>query len=227
LLKNVLILLIFCLVCVFAEAQEVGLASYYHDYFTGKTTANGEKYDPNQLTAAHKSLPLGTVIKVINQENNKSVIVRINDRGPYVKGRILDLSKVAAIQLGIIESGFAKVSYEIIENKPVVVQAKDSFVEQLPDERFYIVNQVDSAVKMSFGIKLGNYDDPKLAFIIAKELKTKYNATAYIQTVKLMKGSTYRIFVGNFSLQQEAEQLKETLKKYSPDCVVVNYATYK
>jgi rare lipoprotein A len=218
--------LIFCLVCTISRAQEVGYASYYHDYFTGKTTANGEKYDPNQLTAAHKSLPMGTVIKVINQDNNKTVIVRINDRGPYVKGRILDLSKLAAIQLGIIESGFARVTYEIIENKAVIM-VKDTFAEELPDQKFYVVNQLDTTVKMGFGIKLGNYDDPKIAFIIAKEMKSKYNATAYIQTVKLMKGTTYRIFVGNFSSEQDADALKETLKKYSPDCLIVNYATYK
>ena len=226
LLKNGLILLIFFLSCASVRAQETGLASYYNDYFAGKTTASGERYNPNLLTAAHKSLPLGTIIKVINLDNNKSVIVKVNDRGPYVRGRILDLSRAAAVQLGLIQSGYARVSYEIIENK-VVVLVKDTFAEALPDEKFYVVNQLDTTVKMSYGVKLGNYDDPKLAFIIAKELKTKYNATAFIQTIKLMKGTTYRIFAGNFVSQHDAELLRETLKKYSPDCIVVNYATYK
>lgn len=217
--------MICCLVGAPSQAQEAGLASYYHDFFTGKTTASGEKYDPNKLTAAHKSLPIGTMIKVTNLENDKSVIVRVNDRGPYVKGRILDLSRSAAAQLGLLQSGFAKVSYTIIESS--IVQVKDTFAEELPDDRFYAVNQVDTSVKMGYGVKLGSFDDPKLAFIVSKELKSKYNATAYIQTVKLMKGSLYRIFVGNYITQEEAEQLKSALKKNYPDCKVVSYESFR
>ena len=225
LLKHALILLIFCFLYTSSEAQELGLASYYNDYFAGKTTASGEKYDPNKLTAAHKSLPIGTIIKVTNLENDKSVIVRINDRGPYIKNRILDLSKSAAMQLGYIPSGFTRVTYTIIESN--VVQVKDTFSEEQPDEKFYVVNAVDTSVKMGYGVKLGSFDDPRLAFIVSKELKTKYNALAYIQTVKLIKGSLYRIFVGNYVSQEEAEQLRASLKKAYPDSKVVSYDTFK
>jgi rare lipoprotein A len=206
-------------------AQEVGIASFYNDYFTGKLTASGEKYDPNKLTAAHKSLPIGTVIKVTNLANDKSVIVRINDRGPYVRTRVLDLSRSAAMQLGFVPSGFVKVSYTIIETN--VVQVKDTFAEELPDEKFYVVNVVDTSVKMGYGVKLGSFDDPKLAFIVSKELKSKYNAMAYIQTVRLIKGSLYRIFVGNYASQEDAEQLRAALKKGYPDCRVVSYNSFK
>lgn len=217
--------MIICLLAVSSRAQEAGMASYYNDYFTGKTTASGEKYDPNKLTAAHKSLPIGTMIKVTNLDNDKSVIVRVNDRGPYVKGRILDLSKSAAIQLGIIMSGYGRVSYSIIESS--IVQVKDTFAAEQPDERFYVVNQVDTSIKMGWGVKLGSFEDPKLAFVVSKDLKSKYNATAYIQTVKLMKGSLYRIFVGNYITQEEAEQLRSSLKKGYPDCRVVSYDAFK
>ncbi len=223
--KNVLTILMICLICASATAQEVGLASFYNDYFSGKRTASGEKYDPNKLTAAHKSLPLGTVIKVTNLENDRSVIVKINDRGPYVKNRILDLSRSAATQLGYIPNGFAKVTYTIIESN--IVQIQDTFAEAMPDDRFYVVNTVDTAVRMGYGIKLGSFDDPKLAFIISKELRNKYNALAYIQTVKLIKGSLYRIFVGNFASLEEAEQLRLILKKNYPDCKVVSYESFK
>ena len=217
--------MIFCFLCIASRAQEAGFASYYHDYFTGKVTASGERYDPNKLTAAHKSLPIGTMIRVTNIDNNKSVIVRVNDRGPYVKSRILDLSKAAAAQLGYIPSGFAKVTYEVIENP--ILQIRDTFTEEQPDDRFYVVNVVDSSVKMAYGVKLGSFDDPKLAFVVSKELRTQYNATAFIQTVKLMKGNLYRIFVGNFISQEEAEQLKYELKKGYPDCIVVSYDSFK
>jgi rare lipoprotein A len=217
--------LILCLLYFYSSAQEVGMASFYHDYFAGKVTACGEKYDPNKLTAAHKSLPIGTLIKVTNLANDKSVIVRINDRGPYVRSRILDLSKAAAVQLGFIANGFAKVSYSVIDN--TVVQVRDTFSASLPDERFYVVNVVDTCERMGYGVKLGSFDDPKLAFVVSKDLKNKYNATAFIQTVKLIKGSLYRIFVGNFSSQDEAEQLKSALKKTYPDCRVVSYDSFK
>ena len=218
-------MLIFCLICISSQAQETGIASFYHDYFVGKITASGEKYDPNKLTVAHKSLPLGTMIKVTNLENDKSVIVRVNDRGPYVKNRILDLSKSAALQLGLVQNGFARVSYSIIDNS--IVQVKDTFTEEQPDDRFYVVNMVDTSVRMGYGVKMGSFDDPRLAFILSKDLKTKYNTTAYIQTVKLIKGSLYRIFVGNYVSQQEAEQLRLALKKTYPDSKVVNYDSFK
>ena len=223
--KHLFILLIFCLICISSQAQETGIASFYHDYFVGKITASGEKYDPNKLTVAHKSLPLGTMIKVTNLENDKSVIVRVNDRGPYVKNRILDLSKSAALQLGLVQNGFARVSYSIIDNS--IVQVKDTFTEEQPDDRFYVVNMVDTSVRMGYGVKMGSFDDPRLAFILSKDLKTKYNTTAYIQTVKLIKGSLYRIFVGNYVSQQEAEQLRLALKKTYPDSKVVSYDSFK
>ncbi len=88
---------------------KTGKASYYSDNLSGKKTANGEKYKPTELTAAHKKLPFGTKVKVTNLSNGKTVTVRINDRGPYVAGRIIDLSKAAAKEIGMLNSGVAKV----------------------------------------------------------------------------------------------------------------------
>ena len=87
-------------------------ASWYGPKFHGKITANGEIYDQMALTAAHKSLSFGTLLKVTNPKNGRSVIVRINDRGPYIEGRDLDLSKGAAIELGILRKGVARLKIE-------------------------------------------------------------------------------------------------------------------
>lgn len=87
-------------------------ASWYGPKFHGKLTANGEIYDQMALTAAHKSLKFGTLLKVTNPKNGKSVIIRINDRGPYIGDRELDLSKGAAIKLGLIEKGVARVKID-------------------------------------------------------------------------------------------------------------------
>ena len=92
-----------------------GISSYYGTDFHGKLTANGEVYDMYGLTAAHKTLPLNTIVRVTNLSNNKSLILRINDRGPYVKGRILDCSYGVAKKLGFIAQGTTKVRIELIE----------------------------------------------------------------------------------------------------------------
>lgn len=90
-----------------ANADQIGSASWYA---LRSITASGERMNPNALTAAHRSLPFGTKVRVKNLRNGRSVVVRINDRGPFVGGRIIDVSKAAASQLGMISSGTAKVS---------------------------------------------------------------------------------------------------------------------
>ena len=92
-----------------------GFASFYSDEFDGKTTANGETYNMYELTAAHQTYPFNTMIRVVNLANDKTVIVRINDRGPFVDNRIIDLSLGAAIQLGMDKTGIQEVRLEIIE----------------------------------------------------------------------------------------------------------------
>ena len=91
-----------------------GLASYYGRPFHGKTTASGERFNMYELTAAHKTLPFNTKVKVVNLSNKKSIIVRINDRGPYIKGRVIDLSYRAAQRIGLIKSGITTVRLEIL-----------------------------------------------------------------------------------------------------------------
>lgn len=95
---------------------ETGKASYYAMKFKGRKTASGEIYDPDKLTAAHPTLPFGTMVRVTNVYNNASVIVRINDRGPHVKSRIIDLSYAAAKKLDIITRGLGEVAIEVIKN---------------------------------------------------------------------------------------------------------------
>jgi rare lipoprotein A len=93
---------------------EVGIASWYGPGFDGNLTANGEVYDMDGISAAHKTLPFGTVVRVVEFSTGKSIVVRINDRGPFIEGRIIDLSKGAARELGIIDKGITKVGLRII-----------------------------------------------------------------------------------------------------------------
>ena len=93
---------------------EVGIASWYGPGFDGNLTANGEVYDMNGVSAAHKSLPFGTVVRVVEFDTRRSIVVRINDRGPFVDGRIIDLSKGAAAELGIVDKGITNVGLRIV-----------------------------------------------------------------------------------------------------------------
>ena len=99
------------------EVYQYGKASYYAGQFIGRRTANGEIFTSNEYTCAHKSLPFGTKLKVTNLETNESIIVRVNDRGPYVKTRIIDLSFRGAQELGLLKSGIANVSIEIVNRQ--------------------------------------------------------------------------------------------------------------
>ena len=113
----------------FAQTQK-GKASYYAKKFTGRRTASGEKMHHDSLTCAHRTYPFGTMLKVTNPANGQSVIVRVTDRGPYVKGRIIDLSARAAREIGIIAQGIAPVIVE--RHNPAIVPFKPDDIE-LPD----------------------------------------------------------------------------------------------
>jgi rare lipoprotein A len=93
--------------------KQIGIASYYADKYQSQQTASGELFDQNKATAAHKTLAFGTIVKVTNLKNNQSVVVKVNDRGPFVKGRIIDLSKSAFNTIGNLNTGLVEVSVEV------------------------------------------------------------------------------------------------------------------
>ncbi|GGE56603.1 RplA family protein [Halopseudomonas oceani] len=97
-----------------AAGDESGLASYYADRLQNRKTANGERYRHDALTAAHRTLPFGTRVRVTNRDNGKSVVVRINDRGPFVRGRVIDLSKSAFSRIGSVRDGLLPVRLDVL-----------------------------------------------------------------------------------------------------------------
>jgi len=112
-MKFIFLQVLFC-TTLFSQSEEFGLASYYSDLFHGKPTASGELYDMNKLTTAHKTHSFGTILKVTRLDNNKSVQVRVNDRGPFISGRVVEVSKEAAKRLDLIRDGSASVKVEIV-----------------------------------------------------------------------------------------------------------------
>ena len=111
------------------KSIETGKASYYGGRWIGRLTANGERYHSGDCTAAHKHLPFNTMVRVTNLRNNKSVIVRINNRGPYAKGRILDLSIVAAKKIEMIGDGIVPVRAEVLKKIPVLMKPNRQLTE--------------------------------------------------------------------------------------------------
>ncbi len=170
-----------------------GIASWYGKDFHGKTTANGEIYDMHAKTAAHKTLPLGTYVKVSNLENSKTIIVRINDRGPFVRGRIIDLSYAAAQELGIDIAGTASVRIEALDNDNI---------ESISDKDF---NQG------KFTIQIGSFKNKDNAERLLGQLKRIYS-TANMVIYNSEEGTFYRIRVGNFNLLDKADEAQEELE---------------
>jgi len=106
--------------------DETGIASWYGPGFHSKATANGETYDENDLTAAHKTLPMPSLVRVTNLENGRSIVVRINDRGPFVNNRIIDMSRRGAQLLGFEQNGTAKVRVQVMKDESMMIAAKAS-----------------------------------------------------------------------------------------------------
>jgi len=155
-----------------------GIASWYGPKFHGKYTSNGEIYNMYDFTAAHKTLPMNTMVKVTNLNNGKSVLVRINDRGPFVKGRIIDLSYVAGKQIGLDKSGTAPVKITVIGFKG----------------KNYVTGYM---------IQVGAFSRKKGAEITAQ----KYKELGYNAKV-LRKGDYYKVFITGFKTYNDAKEYK-------------------
>ncbi|HWF59188.1 MAG TPA: septal ring lytic transglycosylase RlpA family protein [Nitrospira sp.] len=127
-----------------AGIKDRGVASWYGEQFHGRQAANGELFDMKALTAAHRTMPLGSIVRVVNLVNGKHLYVRITDRGPYEKGRILDLSHGAAVQLGIEHKGLAYVQVEIVgERRPELMVLSEKFSDRTTSRLADTVPQTD------------------------------------------------------------------------------------
>ncbi len=174
--------------------SERGIASWYGRKFHGRKTANGETYNMYGISAAHKILPLGTVVEVKNLRNNRKLTVRINDRGPFVTNRIIDLSYSAAQKLGIVGPGTAPVEIVAL-GTPVASDAGTGKPRYLPVD-------VNSG---NFTFQVGAFRSYENAFRLKEKLGRTYQ-NAHMATYDGPDGRLYRVRVGRFrTLQQAAE----------------------
>jgi rare lipoprotein A len=110
-----------------ANSPQAGMASYYADSFHGRRTASGARYDRNGFSAAHRTLPLGTQVRVTDIRSGEDVVVKINDRGPFVRGRVIDLSRAAASEIGLTRKGVAEVRLEVLSTAAPLLTLNDIF----------------------------------------------------------------------------------------------------
>jgi rare lipoprotein A len=207
----------------FGQVQ-TGKASFYADKFEGTPTASGEKYHPNKLTAAHKTLPFGTRVKITNLGNNESVEVVINDRGPYVENRIIDLSKSAAEKLGFVNQGLADIKLEVIDagdgKTSDPIKTIDYVVVE--EKEFYDFNIARLDPK-GFGVQIGTYQELVNLMRLSENLKKSYKKQLTVQ-VKVVNGiKYYGLILGPFPSRVKAEQFRTELVKKFPDAFIIEY----
>jgi len=167
---------------------ETGIASWYGPNFEGKLTANGEIFNSSELTAAHRTLSFGSIVRVVNKNNGLSVTVRINDRGPYASNRIIDLSKKAASEISMIRSGIAKVDLFILTATKLPIDLK----------------------KPHYTVQIGSFKNRNDAVQVKASIRN-----SRIVKAKVRGETYYRIYVGLFDSVDEAKELKSDLQNNS------------
>lgn len=217
--------IVFLLIATLAFSQtQTGKASFYADKFEGRPTASGEKYKHSKLTAAHKTLPFGTKVRVTNTANNQTVEVVINDRGPYVDGRVIDLSKSAAEKLGFVNLGLADVKIEVVD-------AGDGKTSDIPrpigqvavEEKEFYDFEVERNKPTGFGVQIATYQELVNLMRLTDNLKKSYQKKVTVQ-VKVLNGvKYYGLILGQFSTRSKAEGFRDQVKGKFPDAFIVEF----
>jgi len=190
---------------------EQGTASWYGTKFHGKRTSSGEPYNMYAMTAAHKTLPLPTYVKVTNLDNNRSIIVKVNDRGPFIKDRIIDLSYVAAQKIGITVKGTGNVEVKAINTQRVeeptspIIKKEPLIYPELVSNR----ESLDSNLYLQVGI----FNDKKNAESFRSKLNHLPLPAIKVTTDRSGKTARYRVRIGPLSNDAEADQLIEMLAR--------------
>ena len=207
-----------------------GRASYYAEDFHGKRTASGERFDINKYSAAHRTLPFGTKVKVTNLMNGKACILKINDRGPHVKTRIIDLSKIAARAIDLMKYGAARVSIEVVTDPRLTLGPY--FPSYHPNEvlntALYMPGNTYNfwgfTKKMDgYGFQVAAHTDLISAREASHQLIIKGIKDVYIQVASLADGKIYRVMVHQFPSRQSAENEIVCLKDLGVEGFVRSY----
>lgn len=183
-----------------------GIASWYGPDFHAKKTSNGEIYNMHAHTAASKILPMNTVVRVYNKDNGKTTIVRINDRGPFVDGRIIDLSNAAAREIEMVQKGTARVMLEVIGFKGMIgekMSRPEEMTKELKSE-FKVGESQESIEGGNFALQVGAFRRREGAEETKQKFDQLKNYKTIIQEQELDDGSIYRVMIQGFRSEDEA-----------------------
>jgi rare lipoprotein A len=223
--KTGLFILLVCVRSLAIGQTQTGKASFYADKFEGSPTASGEKYKHSKLTAAHKSLPFGTKVRVTNLANNESVEVVINDRGPYVDSRIIDLSKSAAEKLKFVNQGLAEVKVEVIDAGDGKSKSQSAPIDNVTvEEKEFYDFEIERLLPKGFAVQVGTYQELVNLMRLSDNLKNSYKKKVTVQ-VKVINGvKYYSLMLGPVSSRPKAEDLLAEVKTKFPDSFIVDYS---
>jgi len=192
------------------EFSQQGVASWYGTKFHGRKTSSGEKYDMYKMTAAHKTLPLPSYVKVTNLRNDKQVIVKVNDRGPFVDGRIIDLSYAAAQKLDIISNGTAEVEIEtIIKNSAAIERNNHQSNDWSP------INTASPS--SAYYVQLGAFSQRTHAEQLVQQLTSLAITPVSITSTNESTQNLFRVRVGPFTDKQQMETMETRLTEIGYD----------
>ncbi len=196
-----------------------GTASYYGRELHGRRTSSGERFSKHKLTAAHPTLAFGTMVKVTNLDNGKSVTVRINDRGPSTKKRIIDVSYAAAKKLGMVATGTAQVRIEALkEEVDPAIPASEPESEDTPRELYQL--DVKLAETKGWAVQLGSFGEAGNLMQMANTIRQTYNKPILVDVATNSEKRVYRLLVGPEKSEESATALLMLVKKDYPDAFV-------
>ncbi len=191
------------------DYKEVGIASWYGTKFHGRKTSNGEIYNMYAMTAAHKSLPIPSYVRVTNLENKRSIIVRVNDRGPFHGPRLIDLSYVAALKLGFADKGTAKVLIEAIDPSGSQDRLPPTPVVKLPAAAETPNPESSVTINQGSFLQVGAFDNAAAAQILQKKVRQYTALPILIQ----QQDSLFKVWVGPIADSIELALIKRTLQQ--------------
>lgn len=253
-LSTILASLIFTIISFQSVAQitEIGLASFYADKFHGRVTASGDIFDQDKMTAAHRTLPFGSKVKVTNIKNKKSITVVINDRGPFVKDRVIDLSKEGAKRLDFIADGVTQVKVEVISlgknsatgktnstnnksNKNTATNSSASVgtskkpTVEKPNKTIantgleYYRLESELIEPSGFGIQVASYQEAANLMKRVAEIKKHTNKDVLIQVGNSNGSKVYRIIIGSFETREQATSYNSKLDSVFKGSFVIGF----
>ncbi len=193
---------------------EEGEASYYAASFEGLRTASGERYSRKAFTAAHRTLPFGTMVKVTHLASGRITVVRINDRGPFKVSRIIDLSEAAARELGILQEGIARVRLEVVERPQPPVLAPSPYVD---------LTGKPITLPSGYGVQIGAFTLSENAYVVAKNAQAELRGELVFLWRASYRGKVlYRVIVGSYAQRSAAGHRRDQLKRAGWQAFVVS-----